>query len=36
MTTNLNSPNWVMVTNGIPFIGVQITNGPANAFFRLH
>ena len=36
MTTNLASGNWVTVTNGIPFIGVQITNAPASAFFRLH
>jgi hypothetical protein len=36
MTTNLNSPNWVTISNGVPFVGLQITNGPANAFFRLH
>ena len=36
MSTNLASGNWVTVTNGVPFIGVQITNPPANAFFRLH
>ena len=36
MTTNLASPNWVTVTNGIPISGVQITNAPGTAFFRLH
>jgi hypothetical protein len=36
MTTNLNSGNWVAVTNGIPFSGVQIPNAPGTAFFRLH
>lgn len=36
MTTNLNSPAWVTVTNGVPFSGVQITNAPSNAFFRLN
>jgi hypothetical protein len=36
MTTNLTSGNWVTVTNGIPFSGVQITNAPGTAFFRLH
>jgi hypothetical protein len=36
MTTNLASGNWVTVTNGIPFIGVQLTNAPGTAFFRLH
>lgn len=35
MTTNLTSPNWVTVTNGVPFSGVEITNPPSNAFFRL-
>jgi len=35
MTTNLNSPVWVTVTNGVPFSGIQITNPPPNAFFRL-
>lgn len=35
MTTNLASPNWVTVTNGVPFSGVQITNAPSNAFFQL-
>ena len=37
MTTNLASGNWVTVTNGIPFSGLQITNAPPGAaFFRLH
>jgi hypothetical protein len=35
MTTNLASGNWVAVTNGIPFIGVQISNAPSPAFFRI-
>ncbi len=35
MTTNLASGNWVTVTNGIPFNGLQITNAPGTAFFRL-
>ncbi len=36
MTTNLSSPNWVTVSNGIPIIGIVITNPPKNAFFRLY
>jgi hypothetical protein len=35
MTTNLSSGNWVTVSNGIPFTGVQIPNSPSPAFFRL-
>jgi len=35
MTTNLASTNWVTVNNGIPISGMQLTNAPANAFFRL-
>ena len=35
MTTNIASGNWVTVTNGIPFTGVQIPNAPNAAFFRL-
>lgn len=35
MTTNLASGNWVTVSNGVPLIGVQITNAPSPAFFRL-
>ena len=36
MTTNLASGNWVTITNGIPFSGLQITNASGTAFFRLH
>jgi hypothetical protein len=37
MTTNLTPPvNWVTVTNGVPIIGIIISNPPAAAFFRLH
>jgi sugar lactone lactonase YvrE len=36
MTTNLSTGPWVTVSNGVPFFGVQITNGPGTAFFRLH
>jgi hypothetical protein len=36
MTTNLSSGNWVTVTNGIPFSGLQITNAPDSAFFRMN
>jgi alpha-tubulin suppressor-like RCC1 family protein len=36
MTTDLASTNWTTVTDGIPFTGVQITNAPVNAFFRLY
>lgn len=35
MTTNLASGNWVTVTGGVPFTGLQITNAPSPAFFRL-
>jgi len=35
MSTNLASGNWVTVTNGAMFIGVQVTNAPGTAFFRL-
>ena len=35
MATNLVSPNWVTVTNGVPFSGVEITNAPSPAFFQL-
>jgi hypothetical protein len=34
-TTNLASGNWVTVTNGVPFTGVEIINAPGTAFFRL-
>ncbi|HEV2454438.1 MAG TPA: leucine-rich repeat domain-containing protein [Verrucomicrobiae bacterium] len=36
MTTNLASGPWVNVTNGVPFLGVQITNAPSPAYFRLN
>ena len=36
MTTNLANGPWIPVTNATPFIGVQVTNAPAAAFFRLH
>ncbi len=36
ITTNLASPNWTTVTDGIPFSGVQFTNASGTAFFRLH
>jgi hypothetical protein len=35
MTTNLASGNWATMTNGIPFIGLQITNAPGASFFQL-
>jgi hypothetical protein len=35
MTTNLQTGNWVTVSNGVPFSGLQITNAPSPAFFRL-
>ena len=34
-TTNLASSNWVAVTNGMPIIGVTVTNNAPAAFFRL-
>jgi BspA type Leucine rich repeat region (6 copies) len=36
MTTNLNSGNWVTVTNSVLFIGLQITNQASPAFYRLN
>jgi hypothetical protein len=33
--TNLASPNWVVVSNGTPVIGVTLTNVTPAAFFRL-
>jgi subtilisin family serine protease len=36
MTTNLTSGSWTTITNGVPFTGVEITNGPSPAFFRLY
>jgi len=35
MATNLASPVWATVTNGVPVYGLQITNPPSNAFFRV-
>lgn len=35
MSTNLATGNWVPVTNGVPFSGIEITNAPNPAFFRL-
>jgi len=35
MTTNLASTNWVTVSNAMPVTGVQVTNAPPNAYFRL-
>lgn len=35
MTTNVVTGPWVTVTNGIVFVGLQITNAPSPAFFRL-
>jgi hypothetical protein len=35
MTTNLASGNWSAVTNGVPIIGLQITNITGPAFFRI-
>lgn len=35
MSTNLAIGNWVTVTNGVPFSGIEITNAPNPAFFQL-
>lgn len=35
MTTNVATGPWVTVTNGVVFVGLQITNAPNPAFFRL-
>jgi hypothetical protein len=35
MSTNLTGTNWITVTNGIPFNGLQITNAPTPAYFRV-
>ena len=35
-STNGAAGNWVTVTNGIPYAGLQLTNAPPTAFFRLH
>ena len=34
-STNLASTNWTTVSNGIPVIGVTLTNASPDAFFRL-
>ncbi len=35
MTTNLASGAWAPATNGMPFVGLQITNAPSPVYFRL-
>lgn len=35
-TTNLQSSIWVNITNGIPVMGIIITNSEGAAYFRLH
>ncbi|HEX9046200.1 MAG TPA: SUMF1/EgtB/PvdO family nonheme iron enzyme [Verrucomicrobiae bacterium] len=35
-TTNLTSPNWGPVTNGIPLIAISVTNLSPTMFFRLY
>jgi subtilisin family serine protease len=35
MTSNLSNGTWVTVTNGVSFSGLQVTNAPSPAFFRL-
>jgi formylglycine-generating enzyme required for sulfatase activity len=35
-TTNLASPNWGIVTNGIPLMAVSVTNTSPAMFFRLY
>lgn len=35
MTTNVATGPWVTVTNGVPILGVQLTNAPSPAFFRV-
>jgi hypothetical protein len=36
-TTNLNSGPWTTVSNGVPLVGLQVTNGTSQpqVFFRL-
>jgi hypothetical protein len=36
MNTNPPSGTWNTVSNGVAFTGLQVTNAPGNAFFRLH
>ena len=33
--TNLASPNWLVVTNAVPIIGVTVSNNLPASFFRL-
>ena len=35
MSTSLASTNWVTVTNGVWFVGLQVTNASGTVFFRL-
>ena len=35
-TTNLASPNWGTVTNGVPLMAVSVTNDSPAMFFRLY
>jgi hypothetical protein len=32
----LDNPTWSVVTDGVPFTAIQVTNAPTNAFFRLY
>ena len=34
-TTNLNSPDWTAVSNGVPMAGLLVTNSQPSAYFRL-
>jgi len=36
VTTSLATGNWITVTDGIPFTGIEVTNAPNPAFFRLY
>jgi hypothetical protein len=36
LNTNPPSGSWQAASNGTPFTGLQVTNAPGNAFFRLH
>ena len=35
-TTNLASPNWVMVSNAVPVTAVTVSNASPDQFFRLY
>jgi formylglycine-generating enzyme required for sulfatase activity len=35
-TTNLTSPNWVAVSNGVPMTAISVTNTSPAMFFRLY